>query len=1132
MKKKQIHRTQRIFAFKGSCVGKNFFKMLRFTIFYLFIGLSQVFALDSYSQMTKMSLSVSNERLENVLKMIENDSEFFFLYNKDLIDVEQIVDLEVSDKTIDKVLNNLLEGKEIGYDIYNRQIVLYNQKETSNLEIQQSVVTGNVTDEKGISLPGVTIVIKGKAVGTVTNVNGEFQIPADSEDVLVFSFIGFKKMEVPVSGRNVLNIELKPEAQQLDEFVVTALGISRQKKALPYNTQTVSSDELVEVRDANNVFNSLQGKVANALITQSSTGVGGEAQIVLRGNSSINGSNSALIVVDGVPNSKGANINPDDIESMTVLNGSAAAALYGSDAGNGVVVITTKKGQEEEVSIKVNSGLTLNTPFSLPEFQNEYGQGYNGYLFGSQGNSWGAKMEGQEYTNYLGEPRMYSAEPNNVQDFFKIGINANNTISISGGGKKSQGYMSYTNNRVQGIVPNNTIKSHNFNLRLTNQLTDRFSTDAKVTYYTANVDGILRTGEGNTAVLDAYQIPRSVSLDDVKRFETTNSYGVVIPEAYPSTMTSRYQNPYWVTTYDRLSEERSQIFGYISAKFDITNWLSVKGRANIDQNSVLNEQKTNEGTVGMTVNDGGIYTVKSYETTNQWYDFSFDGTNDFSELLKLDYHVGGIYQDKKYTQRIVTANGLNIANKFSTNFATNPVTTQSSTHIQTQSLYALANLAYKNAFYLDASIRGDWDSRLPSPHSYQYYSFGGSAIISEVVELPSYISFLKATASYAEVGNSGEFGLLETTYNYSAGTGNGYLYRSGIYSIPNLKPEIVQSKEFGLEARFFNNRFSAEFTCYKNNSKNQLLTIGVPYATGYSSQYINAGNIENSGFEIVLSADVVKGTKFNWTVDFNAGINKNEVIELSEGLDVVYQGSFTDWGGRPQIAVGGSYGDLVASKWARNDDGEFLVTNNGLPITSGAAGEQPSLIGNFNPDAVLGLTNTFNYRGLSCRILIDGRVGGVAISGTEGNLSHSGITESTLPYREGGWNLGGVNIEGEAVDAEITAQQFWQTVSGKRSATGEFYTYDATNFRIREVSLGYEIPVPEEFIIKSVKLSVVARNLMWLYRGKSVLDIPGLEKRTMWFDPDISLGSTNNFKGIEYGMPSTRSIGFNLSLNF
>ncbi len=1132
MKKKLIAKSQSGNTHLRGNILTKFFRMVRVTLLFFFLGVIQLMAVDSYSQVTRLSLKASNESLENVLNKIEEQTEFFFFYNKDLINVERKVKVSARNETIKEILDDLFEDTEIAYEVKDRQIVLKNKMLEEIAYPQQKEVTGSVRDANGEWLPGVTIVIKGKTVGTTTDVDGKFSIDVNPSDVLVFSFVGFKTKEVAVNNQESFNITMETNVHQLEEYVVTALGISRESKALPYNTQTIPSEELVAVKDANNVINSLQGKVANALITQSSAGVGGEASIILRGNSSISKSNSALVVVDGVPNSRSANINPDDIESMTILNGSAAAALYGSEAGNGVVVITTKKGKKEEVSVSLNSSLTLDRAFSLPQFQNVYGQGSNGTLNPTSGDNWGAEMTGQEYTNYLGESRNYSAEPDNVKEFFSTGIHATNAISISGGGEKATGYLSYTNNSVEGIVPNNKIKSHNFNLRLTNQISKKLSTDAKITYYTANVGGILRAGEGNTAALDAYQIPRNVSISDVKRFETVDETGILTPEEYPSPIFWRYQNPYWVTEYDRLSEERNQIFGFINIKYDITDWLSVKGRANIDRSNVLAEQRTSVGTVGMEIQPGGWYRINKSTYTTEWYDFSFDGSNKINESLSVDYHLGGIYQDKKYSENSVDANGLYILNKFSTNFASNPVPSQSSSRIKTQSLYALVNLAYKNALYLDASIRSDWDSRLPSPYSYQYYSIGGSSILTEFIKLPEFISFMKLTASYAEVGNGGQFGLLENTFNYSSGTANGYISRSSTYSIPNLKPEIVQSREIGLETRFFNNRLSTEVTYYRSNAKNQLLTIGMPYASGYNSQYINAGNIENHGFEIVVSGEAVNTGNFKWDVAFNAGFNRNKVIELSEGLDVVYLGDFADWGGRPQISVGGSYGDIVVTKWARNDNGDLLVTNDGLPVTSGAAGQQPTYIGNFNPDAILGLTNTFEYKDFSLKVLVDGRVGGVAVSGTEVNLSHSGITESTLAHREGGWNLGGVNIDGDPVNTEINAQQFWQTVSGKRYGTGEFFTYDATNFRVRELTLGYEVPVPESFFIKSAKVSIVARNLMWIYRGKSILKIPGLEDRTMWFDPDVTLGHLNTFKGIEYGMPSTRSIGFNLSLNF
>ncbi len=1129
------NRNQNAPGYWGILQGLTFkktLKMLRFVSFCFFISLTNVMAIDSYSQMTRLSLKVENDRLENVLRTIEDKTEYFFLYNRDLVNVDQKVRINVQDRTIMEILDNLLKGTDISYEITNRQIVLSSNQVLAYLATQQKTVTGTVTDEQGNGLPGVSIAIKGKSQGTITDPDGRFRISAAPDDILVFSFIGFKTKELAVGGSEVMNVVLAAEVHELDELVVTALGISRQSKALPYNTQTIESTELTAIRDPNNVMNALQGKVANSLITQGSGGVGDDARIVLRGNSSIAGNNNALVVVDGVPNSRGVNINPDDIETLTVLNGSAAAALYGSAAGNGVLVITTKKGGKEKASVSVNSGMTFNNPFSLPKFQDQYGQGMNGNLDANNGNNWGPEMNGQEYTNMQGEKRKYSPQPDNVRDFFDRAILLNNTISVQAGGEKAQGYLSYTNTKNDGIVPGNSLLSHNVNLRLTTAITPKFSTDAKITYYTGSVKGILRAGEGNTSVLDIYQIPRNMALSDVKKFETPDAFGVPKPAPFPSTLASRYQNPYWIVNYDRTDDKRSQIYGFVSLKYEFTKWLSLKARANMDKYSVVSERRTNQGTVDWATRPGGYYSISHSNSLSQWYDVTLDGSNDLGESFKLDYHIGGIFQDGKYEQTAVTANGLNVANKFSINFATTPVPTSSSTHVQTQSLFGLANLSYKGMFYFDASLRNDWDSRLPSPHAYQYFSLGGAAILSEIVEMPASISFFKISGSYAEVGNGGQFGLLENTFSYSAGTANGYIARSQTYSIPGLKPEIVKSKEFGVEIKFLKNRLSLNGTYYHSNSMNQLLTIAMPVATGFSRQYINAGNIQNKGVEIILSGQPIAKKDFNWTVDYNVAFNKNKVIELSEGLNVVYQGSFADWGGRPQVAVGGSFGDIVATKWARNDKGQFLVTDNGLPIASGKVGQQPSLIGNFNPDATMGLTNTVQYKDFSFRVLMDGRIGAVAIFGTEMNLSYSGLTESTLPYREGGWVLGGVNTSGQLVNAAISSQQFWQTVSGKRHGTGEFYAYDATNFRVREISIGYSLPVPNYFFIKSAEISLVARNLFWLYRGKSKLDIPGLDKRTMWFDPDITYGTGNTFKGIEYGMPSTRSIGVNLHLNF
>ena len=997
---------------------------------------------------------------------------------------------------------------------------------------QDFLVKGKVVDETGAPLPGATVVEDGTANGVSTDFDGNFEIAVKNiNSILAISYLGYETQRLSAKSES-LEVRLQPDAGLLDEVVVTALGISRKSKSLTYATQKVVPEELTQIRDPNNLLNTFQGKIANAVITQSSGGVGSDARVVLRGNSSIDGSNGALIVVDGVPNSLASNINPDDIESINILPGASAAALYGSQAGNGVIVITTKKGKAGKVSVSVNSGVTLETPFALPRVQNTYGQGNGGVLDIATGNSWGAMMSGQEYTNYLGESSIYSPQRNNIRDFFSTGVNIFNSIGITGGAEKTQTYLSYTSNEVEGIIPNNELSSHNINLRVSNQISEKLSVDAKVTYFTRKIDNRPRSGEGNTPVLDIYQIPRNVSTLEAQQYQVTSDLGTPQRAPWPSTVQSVYGNPYWAVNNDIHNIKQDQVVGFLSAKYDINNWLSVTGRANLDRSFVKEDRSVYEGTLSWARNPGGYYSESNITSTQKWFDLIFQGKNKLSENFKVDYNIGAIYQDNEFEQSNSIANGLNVANKFSLNFASNPQIASSGSQVQTQSVFGQVNLSYKDALFLDGSLRNDWDSRLPKPHSFEYYSLGGTAILTDLFTLPKKLSYLKLNVSYAEVGNGGQFGLLSTTYSYGQGVGNGYLSRSPILPLPGLKPEIVKSKEVGMEARFFNNRAGFALTYYRSNSSNQLLTISLPSGTGYSSQYINAGNVQNSGVELVLDASPIKNEDFEWNVNFNLAMNRNKVVELSDDLEVVYLGGFLDFGGRPQIKVGGSYGDLVSYQWLRDDNGNYRVTDAGTPLTTNVVGAQPEVIGNFNPDATLGLSNSFSYKGFSIRALIDGRIGGEIISGTEMNLANSGIPEGTLPYREGGWNLGGVNADGQVVNESISAQEFWQRASYKRFGIGEFFAYDATNFRLREVSLGYRVPLLPSFI-KSLDISLVGRNLFWIYRGKSILDIPGVENRKLWFDPDVSMGSGNQFQGIEYGaFPSTRSYGVNLKFTF
>ena len=1019
---------------------------------------------------------------------------------------------------------------------------------------QQRTITGQVLVE-GTQTPvaGATIAVKGSRKATTSAEDGKFSIAAPAGNItLVISFIGYANKEVLVNASSDnISVALNASSERLNEVVVTALGIARQSKTLVYATQSVKTAEITGVRDPNNMLNSLQGKVANAVISQGSGGPGSGARIILRGNRSIQGSNNALIVVDGVPidnstysaagsdfgsiqGTDGAsNINPDDIASVTILRGASAAALYGSQAGNGVIVITTKKGSKDKLSVSVNSGAVFESPFALPKVQNSYGQGNSGKIDSAAGASWGAKMTGQTFTNFLGNSSSYSSQSDNIKDFFRTGLSLNNSISVSGGSDKAQTYLSYTNKDVQGIIPRNNLVSHTIDLRITKQISKKFSTDGKVTYINEDIKNRPRTGEENAPVIDIYSIPRNMPLSDAKQYQYINNVGVANAYAnYPSTNTGIYQDPYWMIYNTALNQTRNRIMGFLSAKYMVTNWLSFTGRANIDKTfDKLTSQYAQSTT--LWAHTGGYYAEQDIETTQKWFDGIFEGNNSITNDLKINYHAGAIFQDSKSDVLTNTADGLNVTNKFSLNYASNPSINTSGSEVQTQAVFGQANIAYKDAIFIDGSIRNDWDSRIASPYSFQYYSLGGSAVLSDLITLPKSISFLKGSISYAEVGNGGQFGLLTNSYSYGQGAGNGFLQRGTTLPFPDLKPEIVKSLEAGVEARFANDRLGFTVTYYKSNSFNQLLSIALPAATGYSTQYINAGNIQNQGVEVVLNATPIRNKDFNWDLALNFALNRNKVIKLSPDLKVVYLGG--NGFGRsatPQVKEGGSYGDMVGYQWVKNAKGQHEVDSLGRPITGNAIGAPQGLIGNFNPKETMGLTNTLRYKAFSLRVLVDGRIGGVIVDGTEMNLAFSGIPEVTTKYREGGLNLHGVNVSGSTVNNTINAQTFWQTASTQRYGTAEFFTYDATNFRVRELSLGYEIPLHSTVIIKAARISAVARNVLWIYRGESILDIPGIGKRKMTFDPDMSLGN-GNFQGISYGtLPATRSYGLNLQLTF
>ncbi len=1022
-----------------------------------------------------------------------------------------------------------------------------------NVAIGQQVkkITGKVSDQKGAPVPGASIIVKQSTLGVITDEAGKFAISVPTEaNTLVVSYIGMKSQEIEIGNRtNIDDIKLMDESLGLQEVVVTALGIERSARTLTYATQKIGSEQINEVRDAN-FTNTLSGKVAGLTITPSSSGPGSATRIILRGNRSIQGTNNALIVVDGVPidnstisgqvrNDSGddnrgtsgsdgvANINPDDIESINILKGAAGAALYGSRAANGVMMITTKRGKSGGLSVNVNSGVSFDKAFTTPALQNQYSQGAGGIYSALGTGSWGAAITGQTVTDWAGKSVPLQAFPNNQSDFYRTGISTNNAIGVSGGTEKMTTYFSYANNNANGIVPTNSLTRNTFNGRIGINLTSKLSVDAKITYTLQTIKNKPGVGGDGFVVANLAHIPRSVNLEDLKDYKTVSSTGIET-QRYWTNPDPVYMNPYWTIYNTKHRENRSRVTSLVALKYKFTDWLNLQGRISSDSYNDFNTHSYANNTANYARLPGGYYAEENALVTERNIDVLLNGTNNITKDFKINYNVGGSMLLRSLRRRVNYADGLGIPNKFDLGFATNLGVTSATSKRDLHSVYGTAQFAFKDYLFLDLTARNDWSSTLPEPYSYFYPSVGLSGILSEMVHLPNWISLAKVRASLTKVGNDADPYLINQTYTYSRGTFGGFVSSSPTKSIGNLKPELTQSLEFGTDWRFMENRFGIDVTYYKTNSKNQLLTVSAPASSGYASRYFNAGNIQNTGVEIVLTAKILQGNDFTWNMGLNYALNRNKVIELDPRVPRVYLGSGTNVRtATPLVVEGQSYGDMYGYKW-KQVNGQYLIDANGVPVKTDAI----ERVGNYNPKYTAGFSNNFTYKNFTLGLLIDGKFGGIVTSGTAAQNAYFGNADYTTQYRDAAsWVLPGVTAEGTANTKAINAEKFWTTVSQNNYSWAEFFTYDATAVRVRELTFGYEFKGLPKFI-KAAKISFVARNLFFIYRGNAILDIPGIGKRKIDFDPEVSIGNSN-YQGIEYNnLPSTRSMGLNLKLSF
>lgn len=991
---------------------------------------------------------------------------------------------------------------------------------------QSKTVTGTVTDATdGSPLPGVNVLVEGTTTGTQTDFDGNYAIEASSGDVLVFSFIGMKTQSVTVGASNTVNVSMEEDAEQLGEVVVTALGVKRQKKSLTYATQGVDPKGIDEARPQQNLVNSLQGKVAGLSIQTSGNGVSGSSKVVLRGNRSVAGSSQVLYIVDGVPlGGDISDISPDDVASIDVLKGANAAALYGARANNGAIIITTKSGSQDGLSVTLSSTITAQTGNIQIDYQDQYGQGSGGVYNSASTGSWGPALDGSQVAGWQpSNPQSYafSPQPDNVKDFMQTGFNLANNLSIRSGNQKMRTFFGYTHELRNGIVPDNDLKRHNVTFKIDNDLIeDKLTLNAKINYIRSDLYNQLDTGESfSNPWRHAYRLPRNIRTQDAEVYQYIDATGS-IRQNYWKPGDNGGANPYWTINKNLKETITNRIIGFMSLRYNFTDNLNLLVRTALDQSSQTREDRLHNDSY--IIADNGNYITRN-ESGYEWNsDFLLGYTNEINEDLSFNLNFGGNNRQTRSQWLSTNNGGLNAANVFAVSNALNLTSSQDFAIKEVNSLYGFGQLSFKDAIFLDLTYRSDWSSTLPAENRrFDYYSAGVSAVVSDLLTLPEAVSYLKLRGSYAEVGNDTDPYSITRTANLVAG---GLLQLQTQLPNPNLKPERTKSLELGLDARFLNSRLGIDFTYYKSNSIDQLFSQDVALEGLISSRFINGADIQNKGIEFILTGTPVQTADFNWNISVNYSKNTSEVLSLAEGLETLSFGG--DFFRRFELNVGEPWGNIYSRGFARDNQGRVLVAADGTPeVTSG----QDVLVANYNPDWLGGISNTFNYKNFSLSFLIDMRQGGQVGSLTNAILASDGALAETVVGRDGtlvfGTNvfpeLEVVQADGTPNNIQVNAEQFWAKIGGRNSPVGEAFVEDASNIRMREITLGYSLPKTVlGDLFNTAKISLVGRNLFFFKNNAS-------------FDPEVLINTATNADGFEsFSPPTTRSLGLNVKLSF
>ena len=1080
----------------------------------------------------KITIQKKNISIIEALKEVERQSDYSVGFNDSQLKNKPVLNLDLRIATIENALAQILKGSGFTYQFKGKYIMIIQDNNSKVSPVKK--VTGKVVDESNEPLIGVNIKVVGSSEGAITDIDGNFTISASQGNTLSFTYVGYTSQTVKITDKNAYEVKLQSDTKQLNEVVVTALGIKREQKALSYNVQQVNADQLTEIKDANFV-NSLNGKVAGVTINGSSSGVGGASKVVMRGTKSIEQSSNALYVIDGIPmfnfggggstefGSKGeteaiADINPEDIESISVLTGAAAAALYGSNAANGAIVVTTKKGKIGKLQASVSSGIDWMKPFIMPEFQNRYGTGSHGKANGSSTLSWGPLLNQASRTGY---------EP---VDFFETGAVYTNSVTLSTGTDKNQTFFSAAATNSEGMVPNNRYNRYNFTFRNTTSfLDDRMKLDVGASYIIQNDRNMTNQGVYSNPIVPVYLFPRSDDFSLTKIFERWNDARKINLPYWPQDEGNlRMQNPYWIAYRNLRENNKKRYMLSAGLTYNVLDWLSLSGRIRVDNSNNTYEQMLYAGTIA-TLTDGGTqghYTIEKTETTQTYADFLANVNkriNDFTLVVNLGASLsrntsyalgyGGPIQD----------NGIpNVFNVYDLDNVKKRAT-QVAWEELTQSIFASAEVGWKSMLYLTLTGRNDWASQIhgTTQPSFFYPSVGLSAVITEMAKLPEWVTYLKVRGSYSSVGSPYPRYLTIPTHPYDATTQQ-WKEKSN-YPIGTLYPERTNSWEVGVDATLLRDfKLSASF--YYSNTYNQTFDPQIPVSSGYDKLYVQTGFVRNVGIEGMLSYGHT-WNDFRWDSGFTFSSNKNKLIELVKDYVHPETGAIinkdrlelkpSDGRGLAQakfiLKEGGSLGDLYTqSDLVRDDKGMIQVDNNGN--IAKADNMNDIKLGCVFPRANLAWNNTFSYKGIQLAFLVSARIGGIVYSATQAAMDEYGVSERTAATRD----AGGIMINGRSL---IDSQKWFETIATS-SGLPQYYTYSATNVRLQEARIGYTIPRRWLNNICDINLSLVGRNL-WMIYNKAP------------FDPEAVASTGNFYQGIDYFMmPSSRNIGFNIKINF